>query len=157
MKQQYDIARLHKDCLAWCENPSFHPWMANAEVVRLKRHYHEVVINGSIVAALDAINRLNPYLIMAFAQFIGLDVESYRIKQMTRDEAVRDYLDSIPEGGELVDGWVKEIRIILSPSYSIRAKKDGNGLWLQDSAGDVNQIAYTFLRLDTMDKYRDAA
>jgi hypothetical protein len=151
MKQQYDIARLHKDCLAWCENPSFHPWMANAEVVRLKRHYHEVVINGSIVAALDAINRLNPYLIMAFAQFIGLDVESYRIKQMTRDEAVRDYLDSIPEGGELVDGWVK-----YTVNEIVYAITNSEMHWLVRVGECTFSFAYTFLRLDLHDKYMDA-
>ena len=149
-KSRYDIARLHKDCIAWCENPQLKPWMVEVGLKIERYALGRIEINNGIRYQVAISKPHDDLQILEFAHFIGLDVESYCLPQMTRDEAVRDYLDSIPEGGELVDGFTKAWNFGI-----VLARKGGLSLELIVE-NDVDPLAYTFLRLDTMDKYRDA-
>lgn len=147
MKAKYDIARLHKDCLAWCENPQWKPWMVEMGLILITDHnqFFYFSVSGECFSSLSKNGATNDSFY--FAHFIGLDVESYRIPEIDRDQAVRDYLAGIPEGGELVDGWVKKTNPE-PQKVIIWAVKGDDTVWLVDTQGKSNPLAYAFLRLD---------
>ena len=95
---------MQADCTEWCNNPVFpYPWQ---EGWRFYGRPEFVIRNekDSVVAKWH----LPTAGIIPFAHMIGLDVESYRIKESYKS-AVERYLSTIGEGQQLWEG---------SPVYS---------------------------------------
>jgi len=156
MKAKYDITRLHSDCLKWCEKPVFLPWQERWGV--LWEDLGWVLKDGQgkhrafIYHMPDGEEDSNLY----FAHLIGLNVESYRIKE-TYKSAVERYLSTIGEGQPLWEGSPMKIQ---NGKYTTTARFhdvwddlilcDSN--WTDDSQGWV--LSYYFLRLDQNPDYQ---
>jgi len=105
MKAKYDIPAIHAKCIEWCMKPVFpYPWQ---HTYKLKRNFNDFLI---ISLTDDRLAILDPRqgeqvweTVCEFAHLIGLDVESYRIKE-TYKSAVERYLATIPEGQPLWEG-----------------------------------------------------
>ena len=153
MKSKYDIKKLHNDCLEWCENPVFpYPW-------QWKHVFSDNQIfdsEGNVCAVIATRSEQQDVEFMCeFAHLIGLNVESYRIKE-TYKSAVERYLSTLKEKEPLWEGallvkWSKDGII-----YAFCNHKEIFTLW-QDIWNDTEyrcRIAYEFLRLDTLPDYQ---
>ena len=70
-------------------------------------------------------------------------------QKMTHKEAVTKYLESIPEGGELITGWVKEVQDGSVRARCNRTTQELSSLYLEVAA----EFCYYFLRLDMKEGY----
>ncbi len=152
IEQKYDLKRLHADCLAWCENPELKPWMVEMGVdlqrKKLSWHYDS---NGILISMLpfEILNPLENVHVVKFAHFIGLDIEAYSKPRLTHKEAVERYLESVPEGGELIPGWVKETIFdgsVWAINGNVKNEMYGGSIYSY-------KLNYYFLRLDLKEGY----
>lgn len=150
MKAKYDIARLHADCVAWCENPQWKPWLKSLEafVYICDTFFLRINVSQKQLAVIPRkfTEHTSSSAVLLFAELAGLDIEQYRIPEIDRDQAVRDYLASIEEGAPLWEGseWVKE-----TDGGCIRANNKYASQFLVAHEGKIVwELAYTFLRLD---------
>jgi hypothetical protein len=166
IESKYDLKRLHADCLAWCENPQWKPWMKvaglrvvdtglNLEIHNPDDTFRMVLYKGG---GLD-IQTMN------FAHFIGIDIESYRFPKMTHKEAVESYrfpkmthkeaveryLASVPEGGELIPGWV--MKTTRDEITALAMGRVGEVVLYEFSKKADYKLPYYFLRLDLKEGY----
>ena len=154
MKAKYDIQRLHNDCLAWCQNPVWKPW---------QKKYALQKCDGYLRIEDEALNRLGIlYLNLnndnygqthQFAHLIGLNVESYRIKE-TYKSAVERYLSTIGEGQPLWEGspfYRKGIHAQMRGDLFVTTINHGNA-W-EDTCLKWKE-SYYFLRLDLNPDYQ---
>jgi len=158
MKAKYDIPAIHAKCIEWCKNPVFpHPWQRDYQVVRSPLYDFQIIGHGNCLAILDPKSGSQTWqTICEFAYLIGLDVESYRIKE-TYKSAVERYLSTIGEGQPLWEGSPMKIQ---NGKYTTTARFhdvwddlilcDSN--WTDDSQGWV--LSYYFLRLDQNPDYQ---
>jgi len=92
--ENLDIERLHRDCLKWCENPTWKPWQDQYEI-KINGSETEIAdILGSCLATVDQTYRPehNRY-ICEFAHLIGIDVESYRKAEPETPPRVKQSLE----------------------------------------------------------------
>jgi len=158
MKAKYDLERLHADCLKWCEKPVFLPWQERwgllwedlGWVLKDGHGKHRAFIYHMPDEEEDS----NLY----FAHLIGLNVESYRIKE-TYKSAVERYLSTIPEGQPLWEGspFTKQTYLLSPPviwaSYlENKAHFHLTGEWMDDAQSWF--CSYYFLRLDQNPDYK---
>lgn len=152
-KLSYDVKRLHEDCLEWFKAPRFEPWQIECgwvveRTASLKEPcYHIRDEDRQTVASYNLGQKFDNFReIMSIAKVIGLDIEAYRLPEIDRDQAVRDFLATIPEGGELVGEWVKKTEF----GGNIAAEISGypETAIMLCYGGKVSRFAYTFLRID---------
>jgi len=165
MTAKYDIKRLHADCLKWCEKPVFpYPWQ---HTYKLKRNFNDFLI---ISLTDDRLAILDPRqgeqvweTVCEFAHLIGLDVESYRIKE-TYKSAVERYLSTIGEGQPLWEGSGLLKKTTLYAPPVIYASLDSTAprrvmlisdKWTDDKDCDGDwSVTYYLLRLDQNPDYQ---
>jgi hypothetical protein len=145
IESKYDLKKLHADCLAWWENPTFKPWM-NEIGINVSRGVTRAIIESrtKCFASMSRSHDENAFEVFEFAHFIGLDIEAYRFPKMTYKEAVERYLASVPEGGELIPGWRKEA----DEDWSVWAVNDATKHEVYHPVHSDYKTAYYFLRLD---------
>jgi hypothetical protein len=156
MKAKYDIQRLHNDCLAWCENPIFpYPWQEVWNLVWELTYWKLKDGRGSKAAIIfHMYGDIDQDVTLHFAYLIGINIESYRIKE-TRLGAVKRYLDSLSEGDPLWEGSILTLR---HDRDAIHGLCDGLRVDLfseewTDAMPEAIQ-AYYFLRLDLNPDYQ---
>jgi len=78
--ENFDIERLHADCLKWCENPVWKPWQQEYRLEKMTGNYRRILDkHRSLIASLyDDSDLYDGLPTMQFAHLIGLNVESYR-------------------------------------------------------------------------------
>jgi len=158
MKAKYDIPAIHAKCIEWCKNPVFpYPWQQamNYSLVETVNTFKISDGFGDYPAKIDKVfNARYGWFICEFAHLIGIDVESYRIKE-TRLGAVKRYLDSLSEGDPLWEGSILTLR---HDRDAIHGLCDGLRVDLfseewTDAMPEAIQ-AYYFLRLDLNPDYQ---
>jgi len=160
MKAKYDIPAIHAKCLEWCKNPVFpYHWQHAYEVVRSPLYDFQIIGHGNCLAILDPKSGSQTWqTICEFAYLIGLDVESYRIKE-TYKSAVERYLSTIGEGQLLWEGSIF-IKSTIGDGFMVHARHqeylDVFVVWKQDweDSDRFSQMAYYFLRLDLNPDYQ---
>ena len=160
MKAKYDIPAIHAKCLEWYENPVFtYPWQQEYTLQRMVGGYCRIQdkhLNTLAILYMETTRNEHSQM-MQFAHLIGIDVESYRIKE-TYKSAVERYLSTIGEGQPLWKG-----------SPLTKNPTDGNTIYagcdenwdlftIWESEWEDHEIfsrnSYYFLRLDLNPDYQ---
>jgi hypothetical protein len=156
--QKYDCNKLRQDCLNWCLKEELPEWMLDAGLSLWETPtnyqivaYHDQVRIAQVTFSKDFHNGILP---LAFARYIGLDIDYYRRKENPYEVSVRSFLEGIKDGGSVLTGWLKSTR----PNGEIIAVNKHNGveifLWGQHSMESLYVKSYYFLRLDTKQGFK---
>ena len=163
MKAKYNLPLLHEHCLAWCEKPVFLPWQEAYGYYCEKRSFAYVIQSKTMDSdRATCFFELGDYSEVAylfeFANFIGLDVESYRIRE-TYKTAVERYLSTVENKQQL---WVRSpffktvkdgtIRAADTNDYIVVPLSKPSNAWGDDCIHWYS--SYCFLRLDLNPDYK---
>jgi len=103
--EKFDIERMHRDCLEWCESPVWKPWQ-NYELYDKDCRYSIQGQDDELFAGIHySYGETLPQSICEFAHLIGIDVESYR-KEAAEPEKEIETIDAEAHEILIGKGWV---------------------------------------------------
>jgi len=105
--KNFDIERMHRDCLEWCKNPVWKPWQQEYRLEKMTGNYRRILDkHRSLIASLyDDSDLYDGLPTMQFAHLIGLDVESYR-KEAAKPEKEIETIEQEAHEILIGKGWV---------------------------------------------------
>ena len=125
MKAKYNLEALHTDCLKWCEKPVFLPRQEGWSFAKDNHRNFIKDVEGNVMWSIyDNVNYQHAiHFVLMFAHCIGLNVESYRIKE-TFKSAVERFLEPIENDQPFWEGCL--LFKIKSPNGTVFAFSDSN-------------------------------
>jgi len=103
--ENFDIERMHRDCLEWCESPVWKPWQ-NYELYDKDCRYSIQGQDDELFAGIHySYGETLPQSICEFAHLIGIDVESYR-KEAAEPEKEIETIDAEAHEILIGKGWI---------------------------------------------------
>jgi len=103
--EKFDIEKLHRDCLEWCESPVWKPWQ-NYELYDKDCRYSIQGQDDELFAGIHySYGETLPQSICEFAHLIGIDVESYR-KEAAEPEKEIETIEAEAHEILIDKGWM---------------------------------------------------